>query len=84
MSNSPTDLVPVDQRLFQLDADCFDAFVDTLKAPPEPGPKLQSLLRQAPVWTWLYNLKSHCVIGLILICSLIDRNFALHYYFYLQ
>jgi uncharacterized protein (DUF1778 family) len=42
--------VLLDQRLFLLDADRFDAFVSALDHPPEPGPKLQSLLRRVPAW----------------------------------
>lgn len=42
--------VLLDQRLFVLDADRYDAFVRVLDNPPAPGPKLRSLLRRVPAW----------------------------------
>jgi uncharacterized protein (DUF1778 family) len=42
--------VLVDQRLFVLDADRYDAFMHALDNPPAPGPKLRSLLRRVPAW----------------------------------
>lgn len=42
--------VLLDQRLFVLDADRYDAFMDALDNPPAPGPKLRSLLRRIPAW----------------------------------
>lgn len=42
--------VLLDQRLFVLDADRYDAFMHALDNPPAPGPKLRSLLRRVPVW----------------------------------
>lgn len=42
--------VLLDQRLFVLDADRYDAFRDALDNPPAPGPKLRSLLRRVPAW----------------------------------
>ena len=42
--------VLLDQRLFVLDADRYDAFVDALDDPPASGPKLRSLLRRVPAW----------------------------------
>ncbi len=42
--------VLLDQRLFVLDADRYDAFVDALDNPPVPGPKLRSLLSRVPAW----------------------------------
>jgi len=42
--------VLLDQRLFQLEADHYEAFLDVLDNPPAPGPKLRSLLRRAPAW----------------------------------
>jgi uncharacterized protein (DUF1778 family) len=42
--------VLLDQRLFILDADRYDAFMDALDNPPAPGPKLRSLLRRIPAW----------------------------------
>jgi uncharacterized protein (DUF1778 family) len=42
--------VLLDQRLFVLDSDRYDAFLYALDNPPAPGPKLQSLLRRTPAW----------------------------------
>lgn len=42
--------VLLDQRLFTLGTDRFDAFLHALDNPPAPGPKLKSLLRRAPAW----------------------------------
>ncbi|MEA2877669.1 MAG: hypothetical protein QOF14_2865 [Hyphomicrobiales bacterium] len=42
--------VLLDQRLFVLNSDRYDAFVRALDNPPAPGPKLRSLLRRVPVW----------------------------------
>jgi uncharacterized protein (DUF1778 family) len=42
--------VLLDQRLFALDSQRYDAFMDALDNPPAPGPKLRSLLRRAPAW----------------------------------
>jgi uncharacterized protein (DUF1778 family) len=42
--------VLLDQRLFVLEPDRFDAFVEALDSPPEPGPKLKALLRRVPAW----------------------------------
>lgn len=42
--------VLLDQRLFTLDSDRFDAFMQALDNPPAPGPKLRSLLRRVPAW----------------------------------
>ncbi len=42
--------VLLDQRLFVLEPDRFDAFVDALDSPPAPGPKLTALLRRVPAW----------------------------------
>lgn len=42
--------VLLDQRLFSLAPDRFDAFVQALDAPPAPGPKLRALLRRVPAW----------------------------------
>lgn len=42
--------VLLDQRLFVLDADRYDAFMHALDNPPAPGPKLRSLLRRIPAW----------------------------------
>jgi uncharacterized protein (DUF1778 family) len=42
--------VLLDQRLFALDPERYDAFVRALDNPPAPGPKLRSLLRRIPAW----------------------------------
>jgi uncharacterized protein (DUF1778 family) len=42
--------VLLDQRLFVLDADPYDALVHALDNPPAPGPKLRALLRRVPAW----------------------------------
>ncbi len=42
--------VLLDQRLFVLDSDRYEAFLHALDNPPAPGPKLRSLLRRAPAW----------------------------------
>jgi len=42
--------VLLDQRLFMLDADRYDAFLHALDNPPAPGPKLRSLMRRVPAW----------------------------------
>jgi uncharacterized protein (DUF1778 family) len=42
--------VLLDQRLFVLDADRYDAFMHALDNPPAPGPKLRSLLSRVPAW----------------------------------
>lgn len=42
--------VLLDQRLFMLDAERYDAFLHALDNPPVPGPKLRSLLRRVPAW----------------------------------
>ena len=43
--------VLLDQRLFVLDPDRYDAFVEALDNPPAPGPRLRALLRRKPAWT---------------------------------
>lgn len=42
--------VLLDQRLFVLDSERYDAFVRALDNPPASGPKLRSLLRRVPAW----------------------------------
>ncbi len=42
--------VLLDQRLFVLDSDRYDAFMQALDNPPAPGPKLRALLRRVPAW----------------------------------
>ena len=38
--------VLLDQRLFSLDPERYDAFLHALDKPPAPGPKLRALLRR--------------------------------------
>jgi uncharacterized protein (DUF1778 family) len=40
----------LDQRLFVLDPERYDAFVRALDNPPAPGPKLRALMRRTPSW----------------------------------
>lgn len=42
--------VLLDQRLFALEPERYDAFVAALDNPPAPGPKLKALLRRVPAW----------------------------------
>ena len=42
--------VLLDQRLFALDSERYDAFLRALDNPPAPGPKLLPLLRRVPAW----------------------------------
>jgi uncharacterized protein (DUF1778 family) len=42
--------VLLDQRLFVLDSERYDAFMRALDNPPTPGLKLRSLLRRVPAW----------------------------------
>ena len=42
--------VLLDQRLFTLDSESYDAFMQALDNPPAPGPKLKALLRRTPAW----------------------------------
>lgn len=42
--------VLLDQRLFVLDPEQYDAFIHALDNPPAPGPKLRALLRRTPAW----------------------------------
>ncbi|TVR10358.1 MAG: DUF1778 domain-containing protein [Salinarimonadaceae bacterium] len=42
--------VLLDQRLFSLAPERYDAFMHALDNPPAPGPKLKSLLRRPPAW----------------------------------
>ena len=42
--------VLLDQRLFVLDHDRYEAFMHALDNAPAPGPKLRSLLRRVPAW----------------------------------
>lgn len=40
----------LDQRLFMLDAEQFDAFTKALDNPSLPGPRLRALMRRTPQW----------------------------------
>lgn len=40
----------LEQRLYSLSEEHYDAFIQALDNPPAPGPKLRSLMRRAPVW----------------------------------
>jgi uncharacterized protein (DUF1778 family) len=40
----------LDQRLFELDADTFDAFATTLDSPSPAGPALKALMKRRPSW----------------------------------
>ena len=42
--------VLLDQRLFVLNSEYYDAFMQALDNPPAPGSKLRSLLRRVPAW----------------------------------
>lgn len=42
--------VLLNQRLFSLDEDRYQAFVDLLDAPVQPNPKLQALMRRPSRW----------------------------------
>ncbi len=42
--------VLLDQRLYTLDPERYDAFIQALDNPPAPGSKLKALLRRTPAW----------------------------------
>lgn len=42
--------VLLDQRLFTLDGERHQAFLQALDNPPTPGPKLRALLSRVPAW----------------------------------
>lgn len=42
--------VLLDQRLFRLDVQAFDAFNDALDNPPAPNDRLKALMRKKPLW----------------------------------
>lgn len=42
--------VLLDRRLFGLDPERYDTFMQALDNPPAPGPKLKALLRRPPAW----------------------------------
>jgi uncharacterized protein (DUF1778 family) len=43
--------VLLDRRLFTLNPDAFDAFVEVLDNPPAPGPKLRALMHRKLAWS---------------------------------
>jgi uncharacterized protein (DUF1778 family) len=42
--------VLLDRRMFTLEPDRFDAFVDVLDNPPAPGARLRALVRRKAAW----------------------------------
>jgi uncharacterized protein (DUF1778 family) len=42
--------VLLDQRLFVLDSDRYDAFLQALDNPPPVGPRLKALMKRRPRW----------------------------------
>nr|WP_026792847.1 DUF1778 domain-containing protein [Pleomorphomonas oryzae] len=42
--------VLLDQRLFALEPERYDAFMAALDNPPVPGPRLKALLGRVPAW----------------------------------
>jgi uncharacterized protein (DUF1778 family) len=42
--------VLLDQRLFVLESEQYDAFVNALDNPPPAGPKLKALMKRRPLW----------------------------------
>jgi uncharacterized protein (DUF1778 family) len=40
----------LDQRLFVLESEQYDAFVNALDNPPPAGPKLKALMKRRPLW----------------------------------
>lgn len=42
--------VLLDQRLFVLDPEQYDAFVRVLDTPPPAGPHLKALMKKRPLW----------------------------------
>jgi uncharacterized protein (DUF1778 family) len=42
--------VLLNKRLFELDADKFDAFASALDDPPPSGPALKALMKRRPLW----------------------------------
>ena len=49
MSQHATDVL-LDQRLFSLESDQYDAFMQALDNPPPAGPKLRALMKRRPLW----------------------------------
>jgi uncharacterized protein (DUF1778 family) len=48
-SAEPIDAL-LDRRLFVLDTERYNAFMQGLDGQPAPGPKLRALLRRVPAW----------------------------------
>jgi len=42
--------LPLDRQLLVLDAEHYNAFLQTLEHPPAPGPRLKSLVLRTPTW----------------------------------
>jgi uncharacterized protein (DUF1778 family) len=42
--------VVLDQKLFVLDAEQYDAFVRALDSPPPAGAQLRALMKKRPLW----------------------------------
>ena len=42
--------VLLDQRLFVLESERYDAFMQALDNPPPAGPKLKALMKRRPLW----------------------------------
>jgi uncharacterized protein (DUF1778 family) len=42
--------VLLDQRLFVLESEQYDAFLQALDNPPPAGPKLRALMKRRPLW----------------------------------
>jgi len=42
--------VVLDQKLFVLDAEQYDAFVRELDSPPPAGAQLKALMKKRPLW----------------------------------
>jgi uncharacterized protein (DUF1778 family) len=40
----------LDQKLFKLDADKFDAFIDLFEEQQPAGPALKALMKRRPLW----------------------------------
>jgi len=49
MRQYATDVL-LDQRLFALDSEQYDAFMQALDNPPPAGPRLRALMKRRPLW----------------------------------